>query len=225
MSLVEMFAPKQMELLQCSIKESPKILVASGAKRAGKTFIFLFAFLEHVRKYNGKGVAFILGGATDAAIQRNIVDDLEKILGREIKLNKKKGFELWGNMIYVFGGANSDSWKSVRGFTAAGAFLNEGTALHDSFVKEVISRCSYEGARVFIDTNPENPMHFVKTDYIDKSGQKLNDGRLNIKAFHFQLYDNIFLPRDYIDSIEKSTPTGMFYDRDILGEHNCPLCQ
>lgn len=213
----KLFTEKQIELLSCSIHDKPKILVASGAKRAGKTYIMDIAFLKHMRAYKDKGVSFILGGATSATIRRNILNDLEDMLGMDIKLNKEQGFELWGNMIYCFGGSNADSWKAVRGFTAAGAFLNEGTTLHDTFVKEVISRCSYEGARIFIDTNPENPMHSVKTDYIDKSGQLLSDGRLNIKAFDFTLYDNTFLPKDYVDSIEKATPSGMFYDRDIMG--------
>ena len=214
----ELFTEKQIELLSCSVHDKPKIMVASGAKRAGKTYIMDIAFLKHMRAYKDKGVSFIIGGATSATIRRNILNDLEDMLGMDIKLNKEQGFELWGNMIYCFGGSNADSWKAVRGFTAAGAFLNEGTALHDTFIKEVISRCSYEGARIFIDTNPENPMHPVKTDYIDKDGQRLNDGRLNIKAFDFTLYDNTFLPPDYIESIEKATPSGMFYERDVLGK-------
>ena len=216
-NIEELFTEKQIKFLSCSIHDRPKILVASGAKRAGKTHIIIFGFLEHIIQYENKGVSFIIGGATSSTIRRNVLNEMEEILGIDIKLNKEQGFELWGNMIYCFGGSNADSWKAVRGFTAAGAFLNEGTALHDTFVKEVISRCSYEGARIFIDTNPENPMHSVKTDYIDKSGQLLSDGRLNIKAFDFTLYDNTFLPKDYIESIEKATPSGMFYDRDILG--------
>lgn len=215
--LKKVFTEKQIELLRCSVYERPRILIASGAKRAGKTYILNLAFLKHMRAYKDKGVSFIIGGATSSTIRRNILNDLEEILGIDIRLNKEQGFELWGNMIYCFGGANSDSWKAVRGFTSAGAFLNEGTALHDTFIKEVISRCSYEGARIFIDTNPENPMHPVKTDYIDNDGQRLNNGRLNVKAFEFTLYDNTFLPAEYIESIEKVTPSGMFFDRDVLG--------
>lgn len=216
-SIKDIFTEKQIELLSCSIHDKPKILIASGAKRAGKTHIIIYGFIKHIKQYEGKGVSFIIGGATSSTIRRNVLNEIEEILGINISLNKEQGFELYGNMIYCFGGSNADSWKSVRGFTAAGAFLNEGTALHDVFVKEVISRCSYEGARIFIDTNPENPMHPIKTDYIDKDGQMLSDGHLNIKSFNFTLYDNTFLPKDYIESIEKSTPSGMFFDRDILG--------
>lgn len=209
--------PKQIEVVESIRKEDPKILMLSGAKRAGKTHIGILLYLAHISHYYGEGLSFIIGGATQASIRRNILNDMELILGKELKLNKSNAVEIFGNRIYCFDGSNSDAWKKARGFTAAGAFLNEGTALHDSFVKEVISRCSYSGARIIIDTNPENPAHSVKTDYIDKDGQRLKNGRLNIRAFHFSLFDNIFLDKEYVESIVASTPSGMFTDRDIYG--------
>lgn len=193
-------------------------MICSGAKRSGKTFILDYVFLGHIAKYEGQGLAFIIGGSTQASIRRNMLDDMEKILGKELKLDKTNAVEIFGNKVYCFDGSNADSWKKARGFTAAGAFLNEATALHNTFVKEVISRCSHPGARIIMDTNPENPMHTVKIDYIDKSGQRLEDGQLNIKAFNFTLEDNIFLSSEYIESIKLATPSGMFYDRDILGQ-------
>jgi PBSX family phage terminase large subunit len=209
--------PKQIEVVNCVRNDDPKILLLSGAKRAGKTHVAILLFLSHIAQYYGEGLSFIIGGATHASIRRNILNDTETIIGKELKLDKTNAVEIFGNKVYVFDGANADSWKKVRGFTAAGAFLNEGTALHDSFVKEVISRCSYQGARIIIDTNPENPAHTVKKDYIDKDGQRLSSGRLNIKAFHFTLYDNVFLDSEYVESIIASTPSGMFTDRDING--------
>ena len=211
------YTPKQVEVLESFAIDNPKILICSGAKRAGKTFILIKVFLAHVSLFRNKGVSFIIGGTTQSSIRRNILNDMELILGREITLGKDSSFKLYGNKIYCFHGANADSYKAMRGFTSAGALLNEATTLHDSFVKEAISRCSYEGARIFMDTNPENPTHTVNVDYIDKSGQRLSNGQLNIKAFNFTLYDNTFLNKEYIESIEASTPSGMFYDRDILG--------
>ncbi|ATX85181.1 MULTISPECIES: PBSX family phage terminase large subunit [Bacillus amyloliquefaciens group] len=208
---------KQKEVWDSFIKEQPKILICSGAKRAGKTFVLVLTFLAHVSKYQNMGLSFIIGGATQAAIKRNVLNDMELILGKELRLDKSNAVEIFGNRVYCFDGANADSWKKARGFTSAGAFLNEATALHDSFVKEVISRCSYKGAVVMMDTNPENPMHTVKTDYIDKDGQKLKSGRLNIRSFHFSLFDNNFLDPEYVESIVASTPSGMFTDRDIHG--------
>ena len=208
---------KQKEVIDCIKNDNPKILICSGAKRAGKTWILIYAFIAHIAKYENKGYSFILGGTNQASIRRNVLNDLEDILGHEIKLTKDNHFKLFGNKVYVFDGANADSYKKMRGFTSYGAFLNEATTLHDTFVKEAISRCSGEGARIYMDTNPENPTHTVKVDYVDKDGQKLSNGQLNIKAFNFTLYDNTFLNKEYVESIEASTPSGMFYDRDILG--------
>ena len=211
------YTPKQIEVLESFAIDNPKILICSGAKRAGKTFILIKIFLAHVSLFRNEGVSFIIGGTTQSSIRRNILNDMELILGREITLGKDSSFKLYGNKIYCFHGANADSYKAMRGFTSAGALLNEATTLHDTFVKEAISRCSYDGARIFMDTNPENPTHTVKVDYIDKDGQRLKNGQLNIKAFNFTLYDNTFLNKEYVESIEASTPSGMFYDRDILG--------
>ena len=208
---------KQKEVIDCIRNDNPKILICSGAKRAGKTWILIYAFIAHIAKYENKGYSFILGGTNQASIRRNVLNDLEDILGYELKLTKDNHFKLFGNKVYVFDGANADSYKKMRGFTSYGAFLNEATTLHDSFVKEAISRCSGEGSRIYMDTNPENPTHTVKVDYVDKDGQLLSNGQLNIKAFNFTLYDNTFLNKEYVESIEASTPTGMFYDRDILG--------
>ena len=211
------FHELQKKVISCMKYENPKILVCSGAKRSGKTYVLTFVFLMHISKFKNKGYSFIIGGTTQSSIRRNILNDLETILGKSINLSKDNHFKLFGNKIYCFDGANADSYKKARGFTAYGAFLNEATTLHDSFVKEVISRCSGEGARIYMDTNPENPVHSVKTDYIDKDGQRLSNGQLNIKAFNFTLYDNTFLNKEYVESIEASTPSGMFFDRDILG--------
>ena len=211
------YTPKQIEVLESFAIDNPKILICSGAKRAGKTFILIKIFLAHVSLFRNKGVSFIIGGTTQSSIRRNILNDLELILGREITLSKDSSFKLFGNKVYCFHGANADSYKAMRGFTSAGALLNESTTLHDTFIKEAISRCSYEGARIFMDTNPENPTHTVKVDYVDKDGQRLSNGQLNIKVFNFTLYDNTFLNKEYVESIVASTPSGMFTDRDILG--------
>lgn len=211
------FHELQKKVISCMKYENPKIMICSGAKRSGKTYVLTFVFLMHISKFKDKGYSFILGGTTQASIRRNILNDLESILGKSITLSKDNHFKLFGNKIYCFDGANADAYKKVRGFTSYGAFLNEATTLHDSFVKECISRCSGEGARIYMDTNPENPTHTVKVDYVDKDGQRLSNGQLNIKAFNFTLYDNTFLNKEYVESIVASTPSGMFTDRDILG--------
>ena len=42
---------KQKEVVDCIKYDNPKILICSGAKRAGKTWILIYAFIGHVAKY------------------------------------------------------------------------------------------------------------------------------------------------------------------------------
>lgn len=211
------FTKKQMEVFKYSIQKDPQILILAGGKRAGKTFILNYLFLMHIAKFKNKGFNFIIGGTTQASIRRNVLGDMEKILGKELKLKKDNSVSIFGNKVYILEGGKADSFKRARGFTSHGFLGNESTTLHNKFIKECISRCSGTGSRIFMDTNPEVPTSTVKVDYIDKDGDMLDDGRPNIKYFHFTLFDNEFLSKDYIDSICKSTPKGVFYDRDILG--------
>nr|MCW1092004.1 terminase family protein [Streptococcus anginosus] len=100
--------------------------------------------------------------------------------------------------------------KRARGFTSFGAYVNEASLANEIVFKEIISRCSGEGARIVWDSNPDNPNHWLKTDYIGKN----KDGIID---FGFQLDDNTFLSERYRESIKAATPQGKFYDRDILG--------
>lgn len=109
------FHEKQKEVIRSFLNEKPSILICSGAKRAGKTYILLITFMMHIAKYRNKGYLFILGGVTQASIRRNILNDLEKLIGREIKLTQDNHFELFGNKVYCLHGATADAWKQARG--------------------------------------------------------------------------------------------------------------
>ena len=211
-ALLKVFTPKQLQVF----RSTAKILILHGAKRSGKTVVLIYLFMMIIWKNKGRNLKFILGGVTFESIQANVIDTMEEILGRKIKRKGNKLY-LFGNQILVRTGSNIDSVSRVRGFEAAGAYLNEGTMLHENFIQECISRCSQEDARLFIDTNPENPTHFIKVNFIDK-GQVYDDyGKLYIDNVHFRLYDNTFLSPNYIKMMELATPSGMFRDRDLEG--------
>ncbi|MEJ6358734.1 PBSX family phage terminase large subunit [Lactiplantibacillus plantarum] len=211
--------PKQNKVIKEITNKQPRITILSGGKRGGKTFLAILLFLMHVQKFRNHNVDFIIGGATISTIQRNVLNVLTKDYNINTNLNKNNGFQFCGNNIYCIGGDNASSWKMARGFTAYGAYMNEGTALHQSFIQEVMNRCSGDGAKIIIDTNPENPNHPLKTDLIDHSGELISGQRIpNVLAFSFTMDDNTTLSPEYIQSNKQATPKGYLYDRDILGK-------
>ena len=153
---------------------------------------------------------YILAGTSSTSIQNNIIQELYNMFGIEPKYDKHGAFTLCGvKIIQVYTGSIS-GLKRARGFTAFGAYINEASLANEQVFKEIISRCSGEGARIVWDSNPDIPTHWLRRDYI-KSGDDM------IVDFHFKLDDNTFMSDRYRENIKNATPEGVFYDRDILG--------
>ena len=218
MDLTKLYTKRQLDVLSYIWNHDWFICGLHGAKRAGKTVVNNDTFvteLSRVRKIADRlGVdepIYILAGTSSTSIQNNVLQELYNKYGFEPKYDKHGSFVFCGvKVVQVYTGSIS-GLKRARGFTAFGAYVNEASLANEVVFKEIISRCSGEGARIVWDSNPDNPNHWLNRDYIGK-----NDGK--IIDFSFKLDDNTFLSKRYIDSIKAATPKGKFYDRDILGK-------
>lgn len=213
-----LYHPKQQEVLKFALNNDYFMLINHGAKRTGKTILNNDLFLlelQRVRRIadrlNIKKPQYILAGADLGALQRNVLIELTNKYDIEFSFDKHNRFMLFGVQVCCFGHSKINDLGRIRGMTAFGAYINEGTMANREVFNEIKSRCSGEGARLLIDTNPDNPEHWLKVDFIDKA-----DGK-TIQQYRYELDDNTFLSERYRESIKRSTPSGMFYDRDIKG--------
>ena len=213
-----LYSKKQQDVLKFAATNDFFMLINHGAKRSGKTVIDNDLFLmelKRVRKEADKdGVTrpqYILAGADLSSLQRNVIIELSNKYNLQFKFDKYNRFELFGVLVCCFGHSKINDLGRIRGMTAWGAYINEATVANEQVFDEIKSRCSAPGARIVMDTNPDRPGHWLKHDYVDKADEK------TIAQFHWELTDNTFLDQRYIDSIKQSTPSGVFYDRDILG--------
>lgn len=213
----DVYTKKQIEVLKETVNKDWFIALLHGAKRSGKTKInndlFLFE-LRRVRKIaDDEGVKepmYILAGVSSSTIQKNVLQELYNMYNISPKFDKHGNFKLLGVKVVQAYTGNIGGVGAIRGMTAYGAYVNEASLARQEVFAEIISRCSGTGARILADTNPDNPEHWLKKEYIDKK----ND---NVKCFHFRLDDNTFLSQRYRANIKAATPSGMFYDRDING--------
>lgn len=214
----ELYHSKQQEVFKFAMNNDYFMLINHGAKRTGKTILdndlFLYE-LRRVRKIandlNIKLPQYILAGADLGALQRNVLNELTNKYDIEFHFDKHNRFILFGVQVCCFGHSKINDLGRIRGMTAFGAYINEGTMANEEVFNEIKSRCSGEGARMLIDTNPDQPEHWLKVNFIDKA-----DGKV-IQEYRYELDDNTFLSERYRNNIKGSTPTGMFYDRDIKG--------
>ena len=217
MTLNDVYNDKQVEVLKATIDTDWFITLLHGAKRSGKTKInndlFLFE-LRRVRKIADKeGVKepmYILAGVSSSTIQKNVLQELYNTYNIEPKYDKHGNFKLFGVKVVQSYTGNIGGLGAIRGMTAYGAYINEASLARQEVFGEIVSRCSGTGARILADTNPDNPEHWLKKEYIDNQSK-------TIQEFHFELDDNTFLSDRYRQNIKDATPSGMFYDRDIKG--------
>lgn len=216
--LNDLYHDKQLEVLNFAMANDYFMLINHGAKRTGKTILDNDLFLYELRrvrkianKLNIPLPQYILAGADLGAVQRNVLNELTNKYDIEFKFDKHNRFILFGVQVCCFGHSKVNDLGRIRGMTSFGAYINEGTMANEIVFNEIKARCSGEGARILIDTNPDQPEHWLKVNFIDKA-----DGKI-IQEYHYELDDNTFLSDRYRNNVKASTPSGMFYDRDIKG--------
>lgn len=211
------FSLKQKKLLYWWEKGSPHkdkdIVIADGAIRSGKTIAMICSFLRWSQK-NFKGEDFIIAGKSIGALKRNVIKPMQQILtawGWQYQYNRSENYLVIGsNTYYLFGANNEASQDVLQGLTAAGALADEVALFPQSFVDQMIGRCSADGAKIFMNCNPRGPYHFLKVEYIDKAVEK------RIYYLHFTMDDNLSLSERVKERFRRMF-SGVFFKRYILG--------
>lgn len=218
MTLNKIYTPKQLEILKETKKRDWFMLINHGAKRSGKTVLNNDLFLQELIKIKKQATKegietpmYILAGVTLTTIYQNILKELTNKYGIEFNFDRYNNFYLFGVYIVQVGHGTIAGLGKIRGMTAYGAYINEASLANEEVFDEIKSRCSGNGARILVDTNPDNPEHWLKRDYIDNEDK-------SILSYKFSLFDNNFLNVRYRDNMINTTPTGMFTDRNIYGE-------
>lgn len=206
------FTKKQQALLKIFKSGGLKrINLLHGSVRSGKTWISLvlwaFWVLTMPRDKN-----FLMAAKTLTSLKRNCLDLLTGLVGEKYfsyNMTLKQGV-LFGRKIFLEGASDVRAEGKIRGMTLAGAYCDELTLFPEDFFTMLLSRLSEPGAKLFGTTNPDNPQHFIKKDFIDRADE------LGLLVMQFLIDDNGFLPPDYVDGLKKEY-TGVFYERYILG--------
>lgn len=192
-------------------------IIADGSIRSGKTLPMSVSFvLWAMERFNGE--AFGLCGKTIGAFRRNVLRYMKQTLPpegyrlTEYRNENKVVVSYAGreNEFYLFGGRDERSQDLVQGVTLAGALFDEVALMPESFVNQVVGRCSVDGAKLWFNCNPEYPAHWFRQEWILKHDEK------RLLYLHFTMEDNLSLS-DRIRERYRSYYTGVFYKRFILG--------
>lgn len=203
------FSDKQAEFFN---ESNARLNIAAGAVRSGKSYIILLRFMKELQE--GPEGNYLVTGKSERTCLMNVIEPLQEFTGGKIRYNRGMGeFNLFGKKVYVVGANDERAEGKIRGATFAGALVDEITILPQSYFRMLLSRLSIEGSKLFGGTNPDSPLHWLKTDFIDK----FEDDPEQLRHFKFELDDNPSLGESFKNALKKEYQ-GLWYKRFILGD-------
>lgn len=207
--------PLSRKQIRSIAEATARISIWHGAIRSGKTIASLVAFLIAVAAAPASGLIVIVGRSLQT-IERNVLDPLqdEALFGSVAKLvvhtRGATTATILGRTVHLIGAADSRAEGRLRGLTACLAYVDEATLMPRGFWNQLLGRLSVPGARLMATTNPDNPGHWLKKEFLDRAAD------LDLRAWHFTLDDNPALDPAYVASL-KAEYVGLWYRRFISG--------
>jgi PBSX family phage terminase large subunit len=186
-----------------------------GSVRSGKTIASLLRWLEFVANRPESGELVMVGRTRDS-LARNVFGPLTDPtifgpLARDITYtNGAPTANVLGRTVHALGANDAQAEPKVRGLTCAGAYVDEVTTLPRSFYDQLNARCSVEGSMIIGTTNPDNPNHWARREYL------LRPREQRLRSWHFTMDDNPGLSEAY-KARQRAAHRGLFYKRNILG--------
>ena len=194
------------------------INIASGSVRSGKTVACNARWIEFLD--HSKSTEFLISGKSSHSLRRNVIRPLLKMLnneGKDYTFHKRDGeLEIEDKLCYVMGFNDEKAVDVIAGMSVGGWYADEIARCPKSAVEMAISRCSDTGAKMFWNTNPDSPYHYLYENYINNK-ELLKQG--TVKVYKFLLDDNPNLDKNYITELKRvNQKSEVFYKRNILGE-------
>lgn len=207
--------PLSRKQIRSIAEATARISIWHGAIRSGKTIASLVAFLIAVAAAPASGLIVIVGRSLQT-IERNVLDPLQDdaLFGSVAKLvvhtRGATTATILGRTVHLIGAADSRAEGRLRGLTACLAYVDEATLMPRGFWNQLLGRLSVPGARLMATTNPDNPGHWLKKEFLDRAAD------LDLRSWHFTLDDNPALDSAYVASL-KAEYVGLWYRRFISG--------
>lgn len=204
--------PKQAEYIR---NANHRWNVACGAVRSGKSYCQVSYCIPSrlLERKDKRGLKVILG-ATRENIERNILQPMRDIYGDGVasSINSNNYAKILGEKVYCIGADNVRQVAKLRGSEIAYCAVDEATDVNEDVFAMLKSRLSLPWSCCDITTNPSSPNHWFKR-FIDSRV----DG-VDVYLQEYTIYDNPFLPVDYVRNLEHEYAGTVWYDRYILGK-------
>ena len=188
-----------------------------GARRCGKTYLdILYMIPKRIIERKGKDGLFCIFGVSQATIERNVLQPLREIYGKNlIGIVKNNNVAiLFGEPVYCLGCEKSNQVSKIQGTSIKYAYGDEIAKWNQEVFVMIQASLDKEYSCFDGALNPENQSHWLKKDFLDQ----VNEKGLDVYVQHYTIFDNPFLSKEFVDNLCKEYAGTVFYDRLILGQ-------
>ena len=190
---------------------------AVGAVRSGKSHMAtLHTIPDRVISGRGRrGINLILG-ASKETIERNVLTPMRDFWGDRMvgEIDTRNRCELFGERAYCIGAEKVSQVSKLRGSEVKFCYVDEVCDVHPDVFEMLKSRLSLPWSECHAACNPAGPRHYVK-QFIDLA---LEPGSgIDLFYQHYTIWDNPFLPPEYVRSLEAEYRGTVYYKRYIEG--------
>lgn len=184
----------------------------TGATRSGKTYMDYFVIPKRIRARIGKPGLVVILGVTKSTIERNILEPMRNIWGSELvgEINSHNICYMFGERVYCLGAEKVSQVSKLRGASIKYVYGDEVADWNPEVFDMLKSRLDkpyscFDGA-----LNPQGPTHWLKSF--------LDNPEFDSYVQKYTIFDNPFLPKEFVDNLCKEYEGSVYYLRYILGE-------
>lgn len=185
--------------------------IKTGAVRSGKSYVdTAYTIPARIRERIGKPGLTVIFGVSRDTIERNVLQPMREIYGSGLvgTINNRNMAWVCGEDAYCLGTEKVSQVAKVQGSSIKYAYGDEVAKWNREVFEMLKSRLDkpyscFDGA-----CNPENPTHWLK-EFIDSD--------IDIYVQKYEIFDNAYLPKEYVENLCKEYEGTVYYDRLIKG--------
>lgn len=187
--------------------------IKSGAVRSGKSFVDTAAVVpERIIERKGKSGLSVIIGVSKSTVERNVLKPMREIYGpKRIGdiVSSTNTATLFGEEVYCLGAEKISQVAKIQGASFKYVYGDEVAKWNKEVFEMLKSRLDkpyscFDGA-----CNPENPTHWLK---------KFIDSDADIYLQKYTIFDNPYLPPEFVKELCKEYEGTIYYERLIEGK-------
>ena len=188
-----------------------------GARRCGKTYLdILFTIPNRILERKDLDGLNVIFGVSKGTIERNVLQPLREIYGKDLVgfINSQNIANLFEQEVYCLGTEKISQVSKIQGTSIKYAYGDEMAKWNKEVF--IMIQGSLDKSYSCLDgaLNPENKNHWLKKDFLDVIEEK----GLDVYTQYYTIFDNPFLPKDFVDNLCKEYQGTVYYNRLILGQ-------